>query len=204
MNESEFELSVRQAAPELAGHPALEGVLGVRTLVSGPFTQRNLLIRVQVFVSGLAGASFTGVRKDRGPWRLLCLRVGSAVLRTIPFLSASVVCVPIRRPDALLWLGVEREVQRHLRPLADVAFYLDAAAVRLGYGSGDGKSQPGTSLLAPSGFIVAEEALEDVRQVLFGNAGAAVFDPNEQLAGLGLCGEGHALPGWAVLGGVIH
>jgi hypothetical protein len=28
MNESEFELSVRQAAPELAGHPALEGVLG--------------------------------------------------------------------------------------------------------------------------------------------------------------------------------
>ena len=32
MNESEFELLVRQAAPELAGHPALEAVLeGAKT-----------------------------------------------------------------------------------------------------------------------------------------------------------------------------
>jgi hypothetical protein len=96
MNESEFELSVRQAAPELAGHPALEGVLGVRTLVSGPFTQRNLLIRVQVFVSGLAGASFTGVRKDRGPWRLLCLCDGIGGLTHDPVPE----CVRRVRPDS--------------------------------------------------------------------------------------------------------
>src|SRR5688500_18625846 len=95
-------------------------------------------------------------------------------------------------------------MNRHSCPSGGAVFGLDAAAVGLYYGLGDRESQPSTSLLASSGLIGAVEALEYVRQVCIGNAGTAVFDPNDQLAGLGLCGEGYAPPDWAVLGGVVH
>jgi hypothetical protein len=63
-------------------------------------------------------------------------------------------------------------MNRHSCPSGGAVFGFDATAVRLDYGLGDGESQPGTSLLARSGFIHAVEALEYVRQVLFGNAGS--------------------------------
>src|SRR5688572_17365270 len=95
-------------------------------------------------------------------------------------------------------------MNRHSCPSGGAVFGFDATAVRLDYGLGDGESQPGTSLLARSGFIHAVEALKDVWQVLFGNAGSVVFNPNKQLTGLGGCGEGYTPPGRAVLGGVVH
>jgi hypothetical protein len=67
--------------------------------------------------------------------------------------------------------------------------------VCLYYGLGDREAQTGAFLLARPGFVYAVEALEDVWQVLFGNAGTAVFDPDKQLTGLGGCGEGYAPPG---------
>ena len=72
------------------------------------------------------------------------------------------------------------------------------------YGLGDGEAQPCAFLPARPGFVYAVEAPEDVRQVLFGNAGTVVFDPDEQLTGLGGCKEGYWLPVRAVLGSVVH
>src|SRR5215218_11229854 len=95
-------------------------------------------------------------------------------------------------------------MNRHSCPSGGAVFGLDAAAVGLYYSLGDGESQPSTSLLARSGLIGAVEALEYVRQVFIGNAGTTVFNPNEQLTGLGGYGEGYAPPGQAVLGGVVH
>lgn len=52
------------------------------------------------------------------------------------------------------------------------------------YGLGNREAQPCAFLLARPGFVYAVEALEDVWQVLFRNAGTAVFDPDKQLTGL--------------------
>jgi len=82
-------------------------------------------------VSGFLRASVAGVCT----FLALVCRIG--LLRMVPLLRATVVCAQIRRPAALLWLGGEQDVKRHLRPLAEVAFGFDVAAVRLDYGLGD-------------------------------------------------------------------
>lgn len=107
------------------------------------------------------------------------------------FPRAAVARAKIHRPADLLWLGDEREVKRHLRPFADAALSFDATAVGLDYGLGDREAKPCAFLPARPGPVYAVEALEDVWQVLFGNAGTAVFDPDEQLTGLGGCKEGY-------------
>jgi hypothetical protein len=120
------------------------------------------------------------------------------------FPRAAVAYAKIHRPAALHGLGDEREVKRHPRPFADAALSFDATAVGLYYGLGDREAKPGALLPARPGPVYAVEALEDMRQVLFGYAGTAVFDPNEQLTGLGGCKEGYLLPVRAVLGSVVH
>ena len=107
------------------------------------------------------------------------------------FPCAAVACAQIHRPAALHGLGDEREVNRHLRTFADVALSFDTTAVSLHYGLGDREAKPGTFLPARPGPVYAVEALEDVRQVFFGDAGTAVFDPDKQLTGFGGCKEGN-------------
>ena len=68
-------------------------------------------------------------------------------------------------------LGGELEVERHLRPSADVALGFDTTAVGLNYGLGDGEAQPCAFLLARPGFVYAVEALEDVGRCSSGMPG---------------------------------
>ena len=65
----------------------------------------------------------------------------------ILFPCAAVACAQIHRPAALLWLGDEREVNRHLRPFADVALSFDATAVGLYYGLAIERPSPAPSCL---------------------------------------------------------
>jgi hypothetical protein len=62
-----------------------------------------------------------------------------------------------------------------------VTLSFDATAVGLYYDLSDREAKPGAFLPARPGLVYAVEALEDVWQVLFGNSGAAVFDPDKQL-----------------------
>src|SRR4030042_1522613 len=66
-------------------------------------------------------------------------------------------------------------------PVARRAFDGDGAAVGLGYPATDAEAKPGPALDAASGLVYSVEAVEDVRQVLRGDAHAGVADPQLDL-----------------------
>src|SRR5437870_11785247 len=96
------------------------------------------------------------------------------------------MAAPLARP-----LSLRRERDHERTPSLVSRLDPDPAAVRLHDLLGDGEAQPGTSAVAPTGGLHAEEALEDPAPHRARDPGAGVLDREARLVSVPPCGDAH-------------